>query len=172
MASLYHVVVLGGCRSLGHQIVKKLFEAGSTDFTVSDVNTSNNTVQGGKYIKVITIFHTVSPSMLDQRNTDQTFYNVNGAKTLLESVRKVGTTKLLVYTSHSSVSHNSQTDLVLATEDALYCSASEQTAYYTQTKAEAEMLMVGANTMHGLLTAAIHACTFFGENDNVMSTQT
>lgn len=190
MASLDPVVVLGGCGSLGHHIVKKLFEAGSTDITVFDVNVSSNTVLGARYIKgsiqnaeevlkllqstkALTVFHTVSPSMLGQQNTDQTFYNVNvnGTKTLLECIQKTGTTKALVYTSSSSVIHNNQTDLISATEDAPYCPASEQTVQYTQTKAEAERLILAANRKHGLLTAVIRGCTLFGENDNVMPTQ-
>jgi sterol-4alpha-carboxylate 3-dehydrogenase (decarboxylating) len=51
MTSPYHVVILGGCGSLGHHIVKKLFEAGSTNVTVLDVNISTNTVQGAKNIE-------------------------------------------------------------------------------------------------------------------------
>jgi sterol-4alpha-carboxylate 3-dehydrogenase (decarboxylating) len=190
MASLDPVVVLGGCGSLGHHIVKKLFEAGATDVTVFDVNISNNIVPNAKYIKgsiqsaeaveellqrvkPLTIFHTVSPAMLGQKNTEQTFFNVNvnGTKTLLESIAKVGCTKALVYTSSSSVIHNNQTDLVFATEDAPYCPASEQTVYYTTTKAEAEKLILNANRRNGLLTAVIRGCTLFGEDDNVMPTQ-
>jgi sterol-4alpha-carboxylate 3-dehydrogenase (decarboxylating) len=190
MASLDPVVVLGGCGSLGHTIVKKLFEAGATDVTVFDVNISNNVAPNAKYIKgsiqssdaviellqsvkPLTIFHTVSPAMLGQKNTEQIFFNVNvnGTKTLLESIAKVGTTKALVYTSSSSVIHNNQTDLVFATEDAPYCPASEQTVYYTQTKAEAEQLILNANRKNGLLTSVIRGCTLFGEDDNVMPTQ-
>jgi sterol-4alpha-carboxylate 3-dehydrogenase (decarboxylating) len=190
MASLDPVIVLGGCGSLGHHIVKKLFEAGSTDITVYDVNISHNTVPRVNYVKgsitsssslvkllqdvkPVTIFHTVSPSMLGQKNSNQTFFNVNvtGTATLLESITKVGTTKALVYTSSSSVIHNNRTDLVFATEDAPYCPASEQTVYYTQTKAEAEQLILRANRTNGLLTAVIRGCTLFGENDNVMPTQ-
>jgi sterol-4alpha-carboxylate 3-dehydrogenase (decarboxylating) len=51
MALLYYVVVLGGCGSVSHHIFKKLFEAGSTDVTVFDVNISSNIVQGAKNIK-------------------------------------------------------------------------------------------------------------------------
>lgn len=190
MASLDPVIVLGGCGSLGHHIVKKLFEAGATDVTVFDVNITNNIVQNAKYVKgsiqsaddlhkllrdvqPVTIFHTVSPAMLGQRNTDQVFFNVNvnGTKNLLENIDKVGTTKALVYTGSSSVIHNNQTDLVFATEDAPYFPAAEQTVYYTQTKAEAEQLVLGANRHNGLLTAVIRGCTLFGEDDNVMPTQ-
>jgi sterol-4alpha-carboxylate 3-dehydrogenase (decarboxylating) len=190
MSSLDPVVVLGGCGSLGHHIVKKLFEAGATNITVFDVNTSNNVVPYARCIegsirnsedvfnllqsvKPVTIFHTFSPNMLGQKNTDQTFFDVNvtGTKNLLENILKVGTTKALVYTSSSSVIHNNLTDLVLATEDAPYCPASDQTVYYTKTKAEAEQLILAANRTNGLLTAIIRGCTLFGEDDNVMPTQ-
>lgn len=190
MAELDPVVVLGGCGSLGHHIVKKIFEAGSTDVTVFDINISSNVVERAKYIKGSiqslddvhallqkvkprTIFHTVSPNMLGQRNTNQVFYdgNVNGTKNLLENIARTGTVKALIYTGSSSVIHNNQTDLIFATEDEPYCPASEQTVYYTQTKAEAEQLVLQANRTNGLLTACIRGCTLFGEGDNVMPTQ-
>jgi sterol-4alpha-carboxylate 3-dehydrogenase (decarboxylating) len=190
MASLDPVVVLGGCGSLGHHIVKKLFEAGAKDVTVFDVNTKTNIVPNAKYVKgsiqnsddvlqllqsvkPLTIFHTVSPSMLGQRNTKQVFDNVNieGTQNVLDNSTKVGTTKALVYTSSSSVIHNNITDLVFATEDAPYCPASEQTVYYTTTKAVAEKMVLDANRKNGLLTAAIRGCLLFGEDDNVMPTQ-
>jgi sterol-4alpha-carboxylate 3-dehydrogenase (decarboxylating) len=190
MASLDPVIVLGGCGSLGHHIVKKLFEAGSNNVTVYDVNISDNVHPRAKYVKgsitssssllkllhdvkPLTIFHTVSPSMLGQKNSDQTFFNVNvtGTSTLLASIAKTGTTKALMYTSSSSVIHNNRTDLILATEDMPYCPASQQTVYYTQTKAEAEQLVLRANRTNGLLTSVIRGCTLFGENDNAMPTQ-
>lgn len=189
MAELDPVIVLGGCGSLGHHIVRKLFEAGATDVTVYDVNVSAHVVDKAKYIKGSiqsgddvyqllrkvkprTIFHTVSPSMLGQRNTDQIFYNVNvnGTKNLLENIAEVDGVKALVYTGSSSVIHNNETDLIFATEDAPYCPAAEQTVYYTTTKAEAEQLILQANRTNGLLTACIRGCTLFGEGDAVMPT--
>ncbi|KAH7389488.1 hydroxysteroid dehydrogenase [Phaeosphaeria sp. MPI-PUGE-AT-0046c] len=190
MAALDPVIVLGGCGSLGHHIVRKLFEAGATDVTVFDVNISANIVEKAKYIKgsiqnadevyqlltklkPLTIFHTVSPSMLGQRIINQIFYNVNvnGTRTLLENIAKVGTTKALIYTGSSSVIHNNVSDLVFATEDAPYLPAAEQPVYYTQTKAEAEQIVLQANRKNGLLTAVIRGCTLFGEGDNVMPVQ-
>lgn len=190
MASLEPVLVIGGCGSLGHHIVKQLLEAGASDVTTFDVNIEKNIFKNAKYIKgsiqsphdvlqvlqsvkPLTIFHTASPTMLGQRNTRQIFENVNikGTRILLENILKVGTTKALVYTSSSSVIHNNMTDLVYATEDIPYCSESEQTVYYSYTKTEAEKMVLGANRTGGLLTAAIRGCTLFGEGDNTMPTQ-
>jgi sterol-4alpha-carboxylate 3-dehydrogenase (decarboxylating) len=184
------VVVLGGCGSLGHHIVKKVFEAGATDITVFDINIENNIIPNIKYVKgsiqsrndvlqllqsvkPLTIFNTISPAMLGQKNTRSIFENVNikGTRILLDSIWEVGTTKALVYTSSSSVIHDNRTDLVFATEDVPYCPESEQTVYYTHTKAEAEKMVIAANRKNGLLTAVIRGCTLFGEDDNVMPTQ-
>jgi sterol-4alpha-carboxylate 3-dehydrogenase (decarboxylating) len=110
--------------------------------------------------------------MLGQRNTNKVFdaVNIKATQTLLDTIHRVGITKALVYTSSSSVIHNNITDLVHATEDAPYCPASEQTVYYTTTKAVAEKMVLDANRKHGLLTAAIRGCLLFGEDDNVMPT--
>ena len=51
MASMEPIVVIGGCGSLGHHIVKQLFEAGATDVTVFDISTENNIVPRAKYIQ-------------------------------------------------------------------------------------------------------------------------
>jgi len=190
MASIDPVLVVGGCGSLGHHIVNKLFEAGASDVTVFDLNITHNIIPKAKYVqgsiqnsqdvlqvlkstRPRTIIHTASPAMLGQRNTRQIFYNVNvnGTKILLESIAQFGVTKALVYTSSSSVVHNNLTDLILATEDLPYCGASEQTVYYTQTKAEAEKMILASNRHHGLFTAVIRGCTLFDENDHVIPTQ-
>jgi sterol-4alpha-carboxylate 3-dehydrogenase (decarboxylating) len=190
MASMDPVVVIGGCGSLGHHIVKQLLQTGVSDVTVFDATIEKHIIPNVKYIqgsiehpydvlhvlqkvKPRTVFHTPSPSMLGQRNTRQIYENINikGTKILVINILKVGTTKALVYTSSSSVVHNNITDLIYATEDLPYCPESEQTVYYSRTKAEAEKIIFGANRTNGLLTAAIRGCTLFGEGDNAPPTQ-
>ncbi|KAF2185777.1 hydroxysteroid dehydrogenase [Zopfia rhizophila CBS 207.26] len=185
------VLVIGGCGSLGHHIVKQLLESGgASDVTVFDVKTENNIIPNAKYVKgslrnqqdvleVLqqakprTIIHTASPSMLGQRNTRQVYEDVNvkGTENLLNAIREVGVTKALVYTSSSSVIHDNMTDLVYATENHPYCLEPKQKVYYTHTKAVAEMMILGANRKDGLLTTVIRGCTIFGEGDNAMPTQ-
>ncbi|KAF2279513.1 hydroxysteroid dehydrogenase [Westerdykella ornata] len=184
------VLVIGGCGCLGYHIVKQLLESGASEVTAFDINIEKNIVPKAKYmkgsiqvdedvyrvlqnVKPRTIFHTASPSMLGQRNTRRIFAaaNIGGTKILLKNIKKVGTTKVLVYTSSSSVIHDNMTDLIRATEDRPYCLEPEQKDYYTHTKAIAEMMVLEANRKDGLLTAAIRGCLIFGENDNAMPTQ-
>lgn len=190
MSSLDPTLVVGGCGSLGHHIVRKLLESGATNITVFDITVDNNVFPGVNYVKgsiesfrdildaiqkakPVTIFHTASPSMLGQHNTREIFDSVNikGTQNIIDAIMKVGSTKALVYTSSSSVIHDNVSDLVYATEDMPYCSPKEQPVYYTYTKAEAEKMVIAANRVNGLLTAAIRACTLFGEGDNAMPTQ-
>ena len=147
--SLSSVLVIGGCGSLGHHIVKQLIEdPDSSDIAVLDINTKTNRIDGVKYlegslssrddvlqaiqeVKPRVIFHTASPMLMVQSNTRQIYteVNVNGTTLLLECIKAVGVTKALNYTSSSSVIHNNMTDLVNVTEDVPLCFEPEQTEY-------------------------------------------
>jgi sterol-4alpha-carboxylate 3-dehydrogenase (decarboxylating) len=179
------VLVIGGCGSLGHHVVQQLLESGdASDVTVLDINNERNLVPGAKYIKgnisvkqdVLTalqsckprtIIHTASPLLMEQRTSRKVYEDVNikGTNYLLSAIHEVGTTKVLVYSSASSVIHDNLGDIVNATEDHPYCLEPEQTEYYTHTKAIAEMTILQANRKNGLLTVAIRPTTMFGEGD-------
>lgn len=181
------VLVLGGCGGLGHRIITQLLETKkATDFTAFDIQTDANRVPGAKYIKgsitsekdvraalEITkpkvIMHTVSPQLMGQKNTHKVYESVNigGTTILLDCIVKIGCVQALVYTSSSSVIHNSITDLVEATEEGegrlFYWP--EQIEFYGHTKAVAEDLIQGANGCNGMLTTRLRGSFLFGEGD-------
>jgi sterol-4alpha-carboxylate 3-dehydrogenase (decarboxylating) len=180
------VLVIGGCGGLGHHIVKQLLEDGdATDITVFDKSLDRNRVQGAKYIKgdlgsvddvchvfqaikPQVVFHTASPMLMGQKNSNSLFekINIEGTHNLLKTINETSSVKVLVYTGTSSVIHNNITDIINATEDLPKCYLPEQTEYYTHTKAVAEDLILGANRKDGLLTVALRGSTLFGEGDN------
>ncbi|KAF1976077.1 hydroxysteroid dehydrogenase [Bimuria novae-zelandiae CBS 107.79] len=154
------VLVLGGCRGLGHHIIKQLLDTKKAlDVTAFDVRSDVNRVPGAKYIegsitsekdvrsvletvKPKVIMHTVSPQLMGQKNTQKLYEDIN-------------TVKALVYTSSSSVIHNNITDLVEATEEGRLFYWPEQTEFYSHTKAMAEDLIQGANQHNGLFTTRL-----------------
>jgi sterol-4alpha-carboxylate 3-dehydrogenase (decarboxylating) len=181
------VLVIGGCGLLGHHIVKKLLEANNTSkIIVLDVATANNRIAGVEYVtgsitspedvtNVLNdytprvIFHTVSPNPLseDRKRFDQV--NVKGTQNLLDCIRKHSSVKALIYTSSSSVVHNSYTDLVNVTEDLPLFFWPDQKAYYSHTKALAEVAILKANRTNGLLTTVIRPASLFGEGDHLLT---
>lgn len=179
------VLILGGCGGLGHHIIKQLLETKkASDVTAFDINIDVNRVEGAKYIKgsiaseedvrsVLktvqpkVIIHTVSPTLMGQKNTQEVFekVNVGGTKILLDSIAEVDFVKALIYTSSSSVIHNNITNLVEATEEGRLFYWPEQTEYYSHTKAKAEDLIQAANRKNGLLTTRLRGSLLFGEGD-------
>lgn len=184
--SLGSVLVIGGCGSLGHHIVKQMLEKeDAATITVFDLKTEQNPITGAAYVegnissreqtlsalqqsRPQVVFHTVSPKSMVQKNPRQLFYDVNvgGTENLLDCINEVHVTKALIYTSSSSVVHDNTTDLVDATEDLPLCFESDgQKEYYTHTKAVAEDMVRKANGKKGLLTVAVRAAMLIGEGD-------
>ncbi|EDN08773.1 predicted protein [Histoplasma mississippiense (nom. inval.)] len=179
------VLVIGGCGGLGHHIVKRLLEKkAASDITSFDLNIDRNNYPGVNYIrgsitsredvqrvlqdtKPRVIFHTASPVMMDQKNSNEIFekVNIDGTRILLDAIRDTDHVKAVVYTSSSSVVHNNYTDIVNATEDAPKVYWPEQKEFYTHTKAVAEDMVLAANRKHGYKTAALRGCILFGEGD-------
>ena len=179
------VLVLGGCGSLGHHIVRQLLETGkASDVTAFDVRTEVNRVPGANYIegsitsmrdvraaldsvKPRVIMHTVSPQLMGQKNTRKVYEDVNigGTRILLETVAERNSVKALIYTNI--------TDLVEAKEEGegrLYYWP-EQTEFYSHTKTVAEDLIEGANRRNGLLTTRLRGSLLFGEGDTTATPQ-
>lgn len=181
------VLVIGGSGLLGHHIVKKLIESNKTSkIVVLDIDTSHNQIDGVVYINgSITsqeqvslalkehsprvIFHTVSPFPLSENRKKFYEVNVKGTENLLECIQNSSSVKALVYTSSSSVIHNSYTDLIMATEDSPLFFEPDQKVYYSHTKAVAEELILKANRQNGLLTCIIRPASLFGEGDNLLT---
>ena len=89
------VLVLGGCGGLGHHIVQQLLDTKkASDVTAFDIRDVNR-VPGAKYVQgsiaskedvrslleTVTpkvIFHTISPTLMGQKNTQKLYEDVEG----------------------------------------------------------------------------------------------
>jgi sterol-4alpha-carboxylate 3-dehydrogenase (decarboxylating) len=179
------VLVIGGCGGLGFHITKQLRDQDAgTIIAVFDISTTRNNVPGVRYIEgdlssaadvraalqqvnPRVVFHTASPMLMGQKSNEELFarVNIHGTRVLLDEIHSIQTVHALIYTSSSSVVHNSLTDLVNATEDMPKCYLPAQTEFYTHTKAVAEDMVLDANGKHSLLTTAIRGVILFGEGD-------
>lgn len=124
--------------------------------SVLDLRTTNNRLPGAQYydgditsiedtiavfraVKPDVVIHTASPSMLDGNKELLHKVNVDGTKTLAEVAGGAhgdwgGKCKAFVYTSSSSVVHDTQSDLVNVDEEWPYVRGSNQLEYYSETK--------------------------------------
>jgi sterol-4alpha-carboxylate 3-dehydrogenase (decarboxylating) len=184
------VLVIGGCGCLGYHIAQQLSLSGdASTITVFDISVQNNRLENVTYIqgdlssakdvlaalrkaKPLVVINTASPKLMGV-NSRTLFAKVNitGTEVLLASLKELGVTKALIYTSSSSVIHDNTTDLTNATEDAPLCFEPAQKEYYTHTKAVAEEMVLKANNQNGMLTAVIRAALLFGEGDNTSTPQ-
>ncbi|KAM5439815.1 putative 3beta-hydroxysteroid-4alpha-carboxylate 3-dehydrogenase [Microsporum ferrugineum] len=182
------VLVIGGCGGLGHTIIKQLLQKGdASNITALDITTKHNIVPGAKYIegsfssptdirgvleqvKPRVIFHTASPLLMQQKNTQELYEKVNieGNRDLIRAIREqeAKSVKALVYTSSSSVIHNGFSHIIEATEDLPKVYYPEQPEFYSHTKAVAEDIILEANRKDGLLTVVIRGTTLFGEGED------
>lgn len=123
---------------------------------VVDLRTSNNRLPGAQYydgditsvesmlsvfrtVKPDVVIHTASPSMLEGNKPLLRKVNVDGTKTLVEVAGGAhgewgGKCKAFVYTSSSSVVHDTQSDLINVDEKWPYVRGPQQLEYYSETK--------------------------------------
>ncbi|KAL1958398.1 hypothetical protein VTO42DRAFT_4499 [Malbranchea cinnamomea] len=193
--SLGTVLVTGGCGFLGHHIVDLLVTDYDCKIAVIDLRTNRNRrpdSDGVRYFDVDilqpealdqvfdavspdVVIHTVSPLVHGQgvsRAVNEVFrtVNVDGTRNIVEACQRHHV-KALVYTSSSSVVSDNVTDLVNVDERWPVITGKLQNEYYTQTKAEAEALVLAANRQPpspSLLTCAIRPSGIFGEGDQQM----
>ncbi|PGH14657.1 hypothetical protein AJ80_05838 [Polytolypa hystricis UAMH7299] len=161
----------------------------NTKVSVLDLRTANNRQPGADYydgdimsieslleifrkVKPNVVINTVSPPMLDGQREMLYSVNVNGTRNLLDVASgKKGdwgaVCRAFVYTSSSSVVHDSSSDLIRADERWPLIVGDLQKEYYTETKALAEELVLKYNdpSPNGMLTAAIRPAGIFGERD-------
>ena len=124
--------------------------------SVLDLRTTNNRLPGAQYyngditsiedmiavfrtVKPDVVIHTASPSMLDGNKELLHKVNVDGTKTLAEVAGGAhgdwgGKCKAFVYTSSSSVVHDTQSDLINVDEEWPYVRGPKQLEYYSETK--------------------------------------
>lgn len=184
--SLGSVLVIGGCGFLGHHIVSQLLEDYDAKVSVLDLRTNLNRQPDVSYydaditsdsavrdvlekVKPAVIIHTASPNFVSDEGKNKALYkkvNVDGTQNLIDRAGEAGCVKAFVYTSSSSVIHDSITSLVNADERWPLLRAPLQKEYYSETKAMAEELVLASNRKYGnMLTIAIRPAGIFGEGD-------
>ncbi|KAJ5625374.1 hypothetical protein N7510_001683 [Penicillium lagena] len=161
--------------------------------SVVDLRTNNNRLPGAEYyegditsaesmLKVFRavqpdlVIHTASPSPIEASNELLRKVNVDGTRTLLEVAGGErgdwgGKCKAFVYTSSSSVVHDTESNLVNVDESWPLMRGKLQKEYYSETKADAEELVLKYNrkSPSGMVTAAIRPAGIFGEKDTTLT---
>ncbi|KAK0754166.1 sterol-4-alpha-carboxylate 3-dehydrogenase [Schizothecium vesticola] len=186
------VMVIGGCGFLGHHVVRVLLRDYSCRVSVIDLRCTRNRrpdSDGVAYheaditdaAKLQTIFvqarpqvviHTASPAAQSNDKVSHALFkkvNVDGTAAVIEACQKTGV-KALVYTSSASVISDNKSDLINADERWPVIRGVLQTEYYSETKAEAEELVLAANRASAsptLLTCAIRPSGIIGEGDTM-----
>ncbi|TVY86879.1 Sterol-4-alpha-carboxylate 3-dehydrogenase, decarboxylating [Lachnellula willkommii] len=162
--NLGNVLVIGGCGFLGHHIVNLLHDTYTSQISVLDLSTTRNrrpdsdgvTYYDGditslsslvpifEKAKPDVVIHTASPNLMGAGHELYRKVNVDGTACVIEACQKTGV-KALVYTSSASVIHDTISDLKNADERWPVVPPHAQHEYYSQTKAEAEALVLAAN---------------------------
>ncbi|KAJ5273666.1 hypothetical protein N7478_008791 [Penicillium angulare] len=161
--------------------------------SVVDLRTTHNRLPGATYydgditsvesmlevfrtVKPDVVIHTATPSVLDGNKPLLYKVNVEGTKTLVEVAGGEhgdwgGKCKAFVYTSSSSVVHDTQSDLINVNEEWPLIRGERQKEYYSETKADAEELVLKYNRQSpsGMTTAAIRPAGILGEKDTTVT---
>lgn len=159
---------------------------------VVDLRTTNNRLPGVDYYEgditsvesMLDVFRKVKPDvvihtaslMLENDKPLLRKVNVEGTKILLEVAGGErgdwgGKCKAFVYTSSSSVVHDTQSDLINVTEEWPYIRGKLQKEYYSETKADAEEIVLKYNRASPtkILTCAIRPAGIYGEKDTTFT---
>ncbi|CAF3449037.1 unnamed protein product, partial [Fusarium graminearum] len=183
---LGRVVVIGGNGFLGHHIVNQALENWTTTATIGiDLRCERNRNPNAEYrecditdserllslfeeLKPDVVIHTASPVAVNPKIGNDVFkkVNVDGTQAVVDACQKTGV-KALVYTSSASVISDNVTDLLNADERWPLIRGDQQTEYYSETKAQAEEIVIKANRQDDskLLTTSIRPAGIFGEGD-------
>ncbi|KAI5289407.1 erg26, C-3 sterol dehydrogenase [Ascosphaera aggregata] len=165
----------------------------NTKVSVLDLKTTNNRLPGADYyegdimsedslmeifkkVKPDVVIHTVSPSMLEGNKEMLYRVNIDGTRNLLHVAGGEvgdwgGICKAFVYTSSSSVVHDTKSDLINADERWPYVTGALQEEYYTETKALGEqvVLLYNEQSPSKMLTCAVRPAGIFGERDTTIT---
>ena len=178
------VLVIGGCGFLGHHIVSHLLELPSPPtVSVLDLRTTRNRFDSVTYfdgdicsrhevekvlqeVKPQVVIHTASPIHSLNNFALYKRVNVDGTRNLLECAGEAGCVKAFVFTSSSSIVHDSVSDLVNADETYPILRRPVQQEIYSESKGMAEEVVTAANRKYGnMLTTSIRPAGIIGEGD-------
>ncbi|GLI75999.1 erg26, C-3 sterol dehydrogenase [Penicillium ochrochloron] len=161
--------------------------------SVVDLRTTHNRLPGATYydgditsvesmmkvfnaVKPDLVIHTATPSVLDGNKKLLHKVNVEGTRTLLEVAGGEhgdwgGKCKAFVYTSSSSVVHDTQSDLKNVNEEWPLIRGRLQKEYYSETKADAEEIVLKYNRQSptNMVTCAIRPAGIYGEKDTTVT---
>ncbi|KAH8429677.1 erg26, C-3 sterol dehydrogenase [Aspergillus melleus] len=164
-----------------------------TKVSVVDLKTSNNRLPGADYydgditsvesmlsvfraVKPDVVIHTATPNVLEGNKPLLRKVNVEGTQTLLEVAGGAhgewgGKCRAFVYTSSSSVVHDTQSDLINVNEEWPYIRGKQQLEYYSETKADAEeqVLKYNRTSPSSMLTCALRPAGIYGEKDTTFT---
>ncbi|KAF3007224.1 erg26, C-3 sterol dehydrogenase [Neopestalotiopsis sp. 37M] len=189
--SLGHVLVVGGCGFLGHHMVNLALrdwttsavsvvdlrcqrnrrpESDGVEYVEADITDADNLVKIFGRLKPDVVIHTASPpAQAASGVSDELFrkVNVEGTRAIVAASQQSGV-KALVFTSSASIISDNRSDLINANENWPVIRGKNQSEYYSETKAEAESIVLAANRAEShpnLLTASIRPSGIFGEGD-------
>ncbi|KAH8676326.1 3-beta hydroxysteroid dehydrogenase/isomerase [Xylariales sp. PMI_506] len=187
--TLGHVLVIGGCGFLGHHVVNLLLRSWTCTVSVVDLRCQRNRrpeTDGVTYVeaditdadnltkifgrlKPDVVIHTASPpAQATNAVSNDLFYKVNveGTRAVVVACQQ-SAVKALVYTSSASIMSDNKSDLINASEEWPVIRGKNQSEYYSETKAEAESIVLAANRQepYSLLTTSIRPAGIFGEGD-------
>ncbi|KAI5866855.1 3-beta hydroxysteroid dehydrogenase/isomerase family-domain-containing protein [Durotheca rogersii] len=183
------VLVVGGCGFLGHHVVDLLLRDWRSTVSVVDLRCQRNRrpdSDGVTYVeaditdvdgltkifgklKPDVVIHTASPPAQGTGDVANDLFrkvNVDGTRAVVAACQQNGV-KALVYTSSASILSDNKSDLINANEEYPVIRGKMQSEYYSETKADAESIVLAANRADGtdLLTASIRPSGIFGEGD-------
>ncbi|KAI0008046.1 NAD(P)-binding protein [Xylariaceae sp. FL0662B] len=183
------VLVIGGCGFLGHHVVNLLLRdwkcsvavidlkcqrnrrpaSDGVEYVEADITDADNLTKAFGKLKPDIVIHTASPPAQGLGDVAAEIFkkvNVDGTRAVVAACKQ-NAVKVLIYTSSASIMSDNKNDLINANEEFPVIRGKMQTEYYSETKAEAEQLVLEANRADSLdfLTAAIRPSGIFGEGD-------
>ncbi|KAG7139026.1 Sterol-4-alpha-carboxylate 3-dehydrogenase like protein [Verticillium longisporum] len=195
---LGRVLVIGGNGFLGHHVVNQILDeplwsasavsvidlkcqrnrrpdADRVAYHEADISDADRLLSIFEDVKPDVVIHTASPAPHAAAAVANDLFkkvNVDGTAAVIRACQQTGVTAL-VYTSSASVISDNKSDLINADERWPLIRGDAQTEYYTETKAEAEQLVLAANRQEDskLLTTAIRPAGIFGEGDTMVTHQ-
>ena len=112
------------------------------------------------------VIHTASPVLVAGDSALYQKVNIDGTRNLLECAGEAGCVKAFIYTSSSSIIHDSVSDLIHADENYPILKRPVQREVYSESKGIAEELVMAANRQYGnMLTTAVRPAGIIGEGD-------